>query len=111
MGFLISPLSPLSQKIRNDLALVFPPAIFIWTFLFQIELMSLNPHIHYYLSPNHLYSWEMNTGICWAFGFAFSVSIMRKQTGGRKIYGRSCVTAYIILLLAIPVFSPAVMTT
>ena len=52
LAFVVSPISPLSWRSREGLVLIFPPGIFIYYFLFQLLLFSINPHIHYYLSPN-----------------------------------------------------------
>jgi len=107
----VSPLSPLDRDARRSLVLVLPAGIFLYWFLFLQQLMSLDPHIHYYLSPRGVYSWIMNTGICSAFGIGFSMDVLRDSTGGRRIYGRWSLIAFIIALLGIPVFMPAVMTT
>jgi hypothetical protein len=110
-AFLVSPLSPLDREARRSLVVVYPAAIFIYWFLFLHQLMSLDPHVHYYLSPRGAYTWTMNTGICCAFGIAFSVDILSGSTGGRRIYGRWSLIAFIIVLLGIPVFMPPLMTT
>jgi hypothetical protein len=107
----VSPISPLGREARRSLVLVFPAGIFIFWFLFLQQLVWLNPHIHYYLGPRGVYSWIMNTGICSAFGIAFSIDVLRDSTGGRRIYGRWSLIAFIIVLLGIPVFMPVVMTT
>jgi hypothetical protein len=107
----VSPVSPLNREARRSLVLVFPAGIFIFWFLFLQQLMSLDPHIHYYLSPRGVFSWTMNTGICSAFGIAFSVDVLRDSTGGRRIYGRWSLIAFIIVLLGMPVFMPGVMDT
>ena len=111
LAFLVSPLSPVPRKVRDNLVLLFPPGIFIYFFLFQTLLISLKPGIIYYLSPNGIYAWIMNSGICWAFGSAFSLGIMRTQEGWRRSYGRWSLIGYILMLLLSPVLMPAVMTT
>ncbi len=110
-ALLVSPLSPLDREARRSLVLVFPAGILLYWFLFLQQLLSLDPHIHYYLSPRGVYSWFMNTGICCAFGIAFSLDVLRGSGGRRRTYGRWSLIAFIILLLGMPVFMPALVAT
>lgn len=109
LAYLISPRSPLEKKERDRLVLVYPMMIFVYILLFQVFLLSLNPYVHYYLSPPKAIAWTMNTGICCAFGIAFSIRILRTPEIGWRIYG--VISILIFLLLLLGGMAPPVMST
>jgi len=108
LAYLISPRSPLENKERDRLALVYPLLIFVYVLLFQVFFLSLNPHVHYYLSRSGEFTWIMNTGICCAFGIVFSIRIFRTFGSGGRIYG--VISMLIFLLLLLGGMSPPVMS-
>jgi|SRR5277367_5164867 len=71
LAFMVSSLSPLKKQEQDRLVLVYPALIFVYWLFFQMGLMSLDPHVHYYLGPTGVYTWRTNSGICYAFGAAF----------------------------------------
>jgi len=99
LAYLISPRSPLEKKERDRLVLVYPPLIFVYVLFFQVFLLSLNPSVHYYLSPPRAFAWTMNIGICCAFGIAFSIRIIRTPGNGWRIYGVISILLFLLLLL------------
>jgi membrane-associated HD superfamily phosphohydrolase len=109
LAYLVSPRSPLDKKERDRLVLVYPLLIFVYVLLFQVFLLSLNPHVHYYLGPTGVFTWRMNTGICCAFGVAFSLRILRTPGLGWRFYGGFFLL--IFLLLAFGSMMPPVMRT
>jgi len=44
-----SPFNPMQRKERQGLLLVYPAIIFIYWVMFQVRLMSLDPHVHHHL--------------------------------------------------------------
>jgi membrane-associated HD superfamily phosphohydrolase len=109
LAYLVSPRSPLDKEERNRLVLVYPLLIFVYVLLFQVFLLSLNPHVHYYLGPTGVFTWRVNTGICCAFGVAFSVRILRTPGLERRFYG--ALFLVIFLFLAFGSTMPPVMST
>jgi len=87
LAYLISPRSSLDKKERDRLVLVYPLLVFVYVLLFQVFFLSLNSHVHYYLGPTGVFTWRMNTGICCAFGIAFSFRILRTPGLGWRFYG------------------------
>ena len=49
--FLVSPLSSMQRKEREGLLVVYPAIILAYWLLFQVGLLSLDPHVHYYWDP------------------------------------------------------------
>ena len=109
LAYLVSPRSPLDKKERDRLVLVYPLLVFVYVLLFQVFLMSPNSHIHYYLGPMGGFTWRMNTGICCAFGIAFSFRILRTPGLGWRFYGGFFLLLF--LLLAFGSMMPPVMST
>jgi len=109
LAYLISSRSPLEKQERDRLALVYPLLVFVYYLLFQSFLVSLNPHIHYYLGPTGVFTWRMNSSICCAFGIAFSARILRSPEIGWRFYG--AFSALIFLLLLLGGMAPPVMST
>ncbi len=99
LAYLISPRSPLEKKEQDRLALVYPLLIFVYVLLFQILLLSLNPSVHYYLGRSGVFTWRINTGICCAFGIAFSIRILRTPEIGWRFYGVFSLLIFLLLLL------------
>jgi len=109
LAYLISPRSPLEKKERDRLALVYPLLIFVYVLLFQVFLLSLNPSIHYYLGRSGAFTWRINTGICCAFGIAFSIRIIRTPGIGWRFYGAFSLLIFLLFLLGSTM--PPVMST
>jgi membrane-associated HD superfamily phosphohydrolase len=109
LAHLVSSRSSLEKKERDRLVLVYPMLIFVYVLLFQVFLLSLNPYVHYYLSPPKAIAWTMNTGICCALGIAFSIRIYRTPGIGCRIYG--VISTLIFLLLLLGGMAPPVMQT
>jgi hypothetical protein len=109
LAYLISPRSPLGKPERDKLALVYPPLVFVYFLLFQVFLLSLNPSVHYYLSPSGVFVWRMNSGICCAFGIAYSIRILRTPEIGWRIYAIFWLLIFLLLLLG--GMAPPVMQT
>ena len=97
MAFFVSPLSPLDQRKRERATALYLPAILIWWYFFQFMCLSLTPGIHYYWGPASRFTWLMNSGVCSAFGFAFSLRLLRLSRGKFRIEG--IIFAVIFLLL------------
>ncbi len=109
LAYLISPRSPLGKQERDKLALVYPMLVFVYFLLFQVFLLSLNPSVHYYLGPSGVFVWRMNSGICCAFGIAFSIRILRTPEIGWRIYAVFWLVIFLLLLLG--GMAPPVMQT
>ncbi len=109
LSFLISPLSSIENKERDKLALVYPALVFVYFLLFQVFLLSLNPSVHYYLGRSGVFNWRINSGICCAFGIAFSIRIIRTPGIGWKSYGLLSLLIYLLLILGC--MMPPVMST
>ena len=109
LAYLISPRSALEKKERDKLVLVYPMLIFVYVLLFQVFLLSLNPSVHFYLSPPKAFAWTMNTGICCAFGIAFSIQIIRTPETRWRIYAVFWLVIFMLLLLG--GMAPPVMQT
>ena len=111
MAFFVSPLSPLERRAQERVVACYLPAIFVWWFLFQFQLVSLNPHVHYYLSRGGRFSWMMNSGICYAFGLAFSVRLLRLSRGWLRVEGGAFTALYALMIFAGEALRPAMMST
>jgi hypothetical protein len=109
LAYLISSRSPLSKPERDRLALVYPLLIFFYFIFFQFFLLSFNPSVHYYLGPSGVFVWRMNSGICCAFGIAFSIRILRTPEIGWRFYG--VFSLLIFLLITLGSLMPPVMST
>jgi hypothetical protein len=99
LAYLVSPLSALEKEERKRLTLVFPLLIFVYVFLFQVSLLSVNPYVHYYQGPATFFAWKTNTGICCAFGAGFSCSVLRNRNVGSRIYGGIALAIFCLLAL------------
>jgi len=111
LTYLVSPWSSMQRKERKGLMLVYPAIIFVYWFLFQVMQFSFDPHVHYYLGPTGLNAWMTNSFICFTFGAAFSISIMRTPGIGRRLYGSAFLVLYLLLIVLGILFRPPVMTT
>jgi hypothetical protein len=87
-ALLVSRLSPLQPRIREAILLALPPAVFI-CWLIAINLFPLHND----------FSVKMETGICGAFGFAFSLDIWRFSDDPLRVYGRVSLVLYAIFLV------------
>ena len=109
LAFLVSPLSPFGRKLQDKIVIIFPPAIFVYWYLFQFELMSFDPTRHFYLSPNGVFLWTTNSSICYGFGAAFSVRLFRIRSLPARIEGAFFLFIYCGLILSR--IRPALQTT
>ena len=108
---LVSPLSPLERPAQDRFALFIPPAILVYWYLFQFQLMSLDPHVHYYLSPTGYFKWMTNSSICYAFGAAFSVRLLRVRTVASRIEGVLSLLLFVLLIVFRDQMRPVLQTT
>jgi len=99
MAFFVSPFSPLNPRTQDRVTAFYLPAILTWWYLFQVRLMSLNPGVHYYLSHHGVFTWMMNSAICYAFGLAFSIRLWRLSREWPRVVG--VVFAVLFSLLAL----------
>jgi hypothetical protein len=111
MAFFVSPFSHLDRRVQERVVACYLPAIFAWWFLFQFQLVSLNPHVHYYLGRSGRFSWMMNSGICYAFGLAFSVRLLRLSRGWLRVEGGAFTAIYALMIFAGEALRPAMMST
>ena len=109
LAYSVSPRSAFDRTFQDRLVLFFPPVIFVYWFLFQFQLMSLDPHVHYYLSPTGYFAWMTNSSICYAFGVAFSVRLLRIRSSIARIEGVLFLLLYGLLIVSR--VSPGVSTT
>jgi hypothetical protein len=107
-AFLLSPAFPfLGRKWQDRLALLAPLAIFAYWYFFQVQLVTLDQmHINYYHSMWGQSAWKFNTGICHAFGIAFSLQILRTPPLLRRIYGGLSLLLFSALMAAIESIKP-----
>ena len=103
-AFLLSPASPLDRTKQGLFAVWLPPALFSFWLIAQL-LPSLQ------LSPSSLYVWLTNSSICYAFGAAFSVRLLRLGSRAERIEGGMFLFLYLALTLYQTVARPAVTTT
>ena len=111
MAFFVSPLSPLSRTTQERATAFYLPAIFIWWFLFQHRLMSLNPHVHHYLEPAGQFTHLLNSAICFAFGFAFSIRLVRLSNGQLRAIGLVFAILFLLLIFFGEGCRPAIQST
>jgi hypothetical protein len=114
MALPVSPFFPINRRVQERITALYLPAILIWWYLFQCQLMSLMPGGHYYLGTNGRFAWMMNSYICYAFGLAFSIGLVRLSHGWPRAVGVSFALIFFMLLLFGSVggpFSPVVQET
>jgi hypothetical protein len=99
LAYLVSPFNSMRRKEQEGLLLVYPAIIFVYWLLFQVELLSLYPYVHYYLGPAKVYVWMTNSYICLTFGAAFSRAILFSPGSGRRCYGGLFLALYILLII------------
>jgi hypothetical protein len=112
VAFLLSPFCRLiNRKWQDTVALVVPLAILAYWFFFQFHLASLDQlHIDFYRSMWGQNAWKLNSGICYAFGAAFSLQILRTPPLWRRIYGGVGLLVFLGLLTSIEFIKPVVRT-
>lgn len=111
LAYLVSPLNSMRRQEREGLLIVFPAIILVYWLLFQVGLLSLDPHVHYYLGPTAVYVWLTNSFICLLFGAGFSIVILRSSDAMQRTYGRWFLALYIFLMIAGIFIRPPVMST
>ena len=111
LAYLVSPFNPMQRKERQGLLLVYPAIIFIYWVMFQVRLMSLDPHVHHHLGLTGVYSWMTNSFICLSFGAAFSLAIFFTPGIGRRCYGGLFLALYLLLIFGGSLIRPPVMST
>lgn len=109
LAYFVSSLSPVSEKLKIGLVSAFPPLIFTYRYFFQLELVSLRPNVHYYLSPNGYFKWMTNSSVCYAFGIVFSVHLIRRD--GLLLRTEGVVFLLIFGFLAMSRMHPGLQTT
>jgi hypothetical protein len=111
MALLVSPLSHLNSRIREGITALYLPGILIWWYLFQCKLISFEPGVVYYLSPSGYFKWMMNSYICYAFGFGFSLGLVRLSRGWPRAVGLVFAVVFLLLILGGHTFGPATQQT
>lgn len=111
MALLITPFSPLKSRTKERLAVLYAPAILVWWYFFQFELVSLRPGIHYYLGKTGQFSWAMNSAICYAFGLAFSVRLWRLSRGYHQFFGKVFTMLFLFLIVSGRPWGPPIQST
>jgi hypothetical protein len=111
LTYLVSSFNSMQRKEREGLLLVYPAIILIYWVLFQVRLLSLDPHVHYYLGPTGVYTWMTNSLICLSFGAAFSLAIALSAGIGRRFYGSLFLVLYVLLIIGAIHSRPPVMST
>ena len=97
--YLVSPLNSMRRKEREGLLLVYPVIIFVYWLIFQARLLSLDPHVHFYLGQTGVYTWMTNSLICMSFGAAFSFAIIWSPGIGRRCFGSLFLALYALLII------------
>ena len=110
-GLLAYTLSPACQwlrpRVQNQVALLLPPAILLYWFVFQRELLLTDPMSRgFYRSMWGQTAWRLNSGICIAFGIAFSLRIVRTARKQGRMYGILGLLAFVALLLGFNSIGP-----
>ncbi len=111
MTFFVSPFSPLNRRFQDRVTAIYLPTIFLWWFFFQFQLVSLTPGVHYYLGRSGQFTSMMNSGICYAFGLAFSIRLLRLSREWPRIIGGVFAVLFLLLLLSGEGCRPAIMST
>lgn len=111
LAYLVSPFNPMQRKERQGLLLVYPAIIFVYWVMFQVRLMSLDPHVYYSLGSKGVYAWMTNSFICLSFGAAFSLAILFTPGIGRRCYGGLFLALYILLIVGGIMTRPPAMDT
>jgi len=111
LTYLVSPFNSMPRKEREGLLIVYPAIILVYCVLFQVRLLSLDPHVHYYLGPTGVYTWMTNSLICLSFGAAFSLAIAFSASIGGRFYGCLFLVLYILLIIGAIHSRPPVMST
>ena len=107
-AILVSPLNPMSRRLKLAVNIALPPVVGVYWYLFIKLMISLNPHVTYYLSPAGSYAWKFNTGVCCAFGIAFSIDLCRTPL---RAYGVCWFIMFLVLLMDMKSWMPALELT
>jgi hypothetical protein len=100
MAFLVSPLSVIDDRcIQDRITAFYLPAIFIWWFVFLCHLKSIIPGIYYSYGYTGLFVWKMNSAICYAFGLAFSLRLLRLSRGWPRAMGAAFAVVFFLVAL------------
>jgi len=102
MAFFVSPLSPLDRRVQERLVACYLPAICAWLLLVQFQ---------HHLGRSGRFSWMMNSGICYAFGLAFSLRLLRQSCGWLRAEGAVFSALYTLMILAGEALRPAMIST
>ncbi len=111
MAFFVSPLSPLDRRTQDRVTAIYLPAMFLWWFFFQFQLVSLTPGVHYYLGRSGRFTWMMNSSICYAFGLAFSIRLLRLSREWPRVVGGVFGVLFLLLILSGEGCRPAIQST
>lgn len=111
LAFLVSPISPIPRRAQDRLVGWFPLPIFLYWLLFQFMLLSLNRHVHYYLNGHSVFPCTINSGICIAFGIAFSIRTLRIKETAARIVAVFWLVVFLLLLMGVQTLRPVVQET
>ncbi len=109
LAYLVSPLNPMGKKERRNLLLVYPALLIVCWFLIFVRMLSLSPHVHYYLDPDAGGAWVANSLICLVFGAAFSSVIALSGGIARRCYGIMFLVTFIYLIVTLTLHRPPMM--
>lgn len=105
LGWLVSPFNAMRRAERHGLLMVYPPLVTVYWLEFQVRLISLDQHIHFYPGPYSVHSWVANSILCLFFGAACSFAIWR-SVPGRRIYGGCCLALFLLFSLGLTGLRP-----
>jgi hypothetical protein len=115
LAYLMSPLCKLSPNGKDRFALWSLVGVFVWWYIFQHKLVSLRPGITYYMSTRRVFSWSLNSGICFAFGEAYGIHLLRSASMFGRLFGILGTLLYgvliLVLLLSPSMLRPALQAT
>jgi hypothetical protein len=99
LAYLVSPFNSMRRKEQEGLLAVYPAIIFVYWWIFQANLLSLDPYVHYHFGSSGVFAWTTNSYICLTFGAAFSRAILFLPGGARRCYGGLLLALYILLIV------------
>jgi hypothetical protein len=108
LAYLMSPFCNLSRNSKDRVAIWSLVGVFVWWFIFQHHLVSLRPGITYYMSAHRVFSWTLNSGICFAFGEAYGIHLLRSASMFGRLFGILGTLLYGVLILEL-LLSPSML--
>ncbi len=104
----MSPFCKLSRNGKDRFALWRLVGVFVWWYIFQHQLVSLRPGITYNMSAHRVFSWTLNSGICFAFGEAYGIHLLRSASISGRLFGILGTLLYAVLILGL-LLSPSML--